>query len=333
MNRNERVKLGFIGFSRYARRAYWPWLRENNLAEVKGISCDLDLCYENAKEYEGVPYVFDYKAMIQDYALDAVIVTTPHALHFDQAKFCLNHCLHVLVDKPLACNISQANELVQLASRKGKYLAVGVERRYETVYKLAKQIVKEGKIGEIRCIDCSLARAVDPGFRESWRNDPFLSGGGVLIDSGYHTIDVTLWITGLKTMKSRGFITKDDLEVEKSCVVSTILSNGAIGNLTFTYVSPHSLKYERIRLYGTEGVLEIVNHRPDGGKRTPTLTLQTKKSKTAVSMLDNERLISCPEAPLRNLIEAIVYQFPLISEASSTLSTLQLITDIYEKQA
>ncbi len=329
MQSQQRVRLGFIGFGNYARRAYWPWLSQTSYIEVAGISCDLRIREEGLDQYKNIPFVFRPEDMLAKIPLDVVIVTTPHTFHYKHCKLSLEYGCHVLVDKPLACDLAEAQELTETADAKGKYLAVGLERRYEDVYRTAKEIVEQKKLGEIRCIDCSLVRPVDAGFAKNWRNTPELSGGGILIDTGYHAIDVVFWITGLSLVGIHSNLIFDDLKVEKSCSISATFSNGAVGNFLFTYSSPLHLRQEQIWFYGTEGNLGILDYRPSGGKRAPSLVFQPREQKGSVNLYESGSSVSHAESPLVNLIEAVRLQRPLIAHAKSNLSTIQFITNAY----
>ena len=140
----------------------------------------------------------DYRAMLSAHAdeIDAVLITTPHALHFEHAMACLDRGLDVYVEKPMVTDVGDAVELVETADEVGAVLQVGYQRHFHPGFEELKRLIDDGRLGDLHTVDCYLAQEWIRRHQGTWRVEPRLSGGGQLYDSGSHLLDVLLWMTG-----------------------------------------------------------------------------------------------------------------------------------------
>lgn len=254
-------KICFLGFGAYAQKNHFNWIQSREDCSVVGISLDLEMNKRKLKDFNGIPYYFNPRLMLSECKPDIAIVSTPNALHYEHVKLCLEHNLHVLVDKPLACSSSEAQELIYMSKDINKHLIVGLERRYDDLYIKARNIVQTGKIGKIKKIEAHYLRTVNPLFYDSWRNNIDLSGGGVFLDTGSHIVDIVFWITNLKVQKIiSAYMTNGNMEVEKYFDVEFEFDEIGSGKFTFEYHENDSIpKNEEIILYGTSGQISLVN--------------------------------------------------------------------------
>lgn len=134
------------------------------------------------------------ESMLQDPRVQAVLVATPTAMHFEHVMAALAAGKHVLVEKPMALNLEQSQKLVEEAARHGLILSVFHNRRWDIDYLTLKQAIGAGTFGDIINIESRLgqwASCVGPAAREyrpNWRNEGSYGGGG-LYDWGSHFID------------------------------------------------------------------------------------------------------------------------------------------------
>jgi scyllo-inositol 2-dehydrogenase (NADP+) len=126
--------------------------------------------------------------------VDIVLVSTPTAIHCEQAKAALNAGKHVMVEKPMALDFHQSKQLVDTASANSKVLSVFHNRRWDIDYLTVKQAIDSGQLGKVFNIESRLGQwgsCVGPAAREwrpGWRNEAAFGGGG-LYDWGSHFID------------------------------------------------------------------------------------------------------------------------------------------------
>ncbi len=178
----DRIKVGVIGYG------YWgPNLARNFFglpsAQLAMIS---DLREERLKHaqslYPDVKLTKQYQDFF-DAGVGAVVISTPPATHFSIAKDCMEHGLHVLVEKPITLNSRDASELIELANQKGLTLMVGHTFEYNSAVLALKQYIQNGAIGQIYYLDTA---RLNLGL--------FQSDSNVLWDLAPHDISVLLYL-------------------------------------------------------------------------------------------------------------------------------------------
>ena len=128
--------------------------------------------------------------------VDAAIVALPNHLHAPVSIDLLRRGIHVLVEKPMAINVRECDEMIAAAEAAGAVLAVGHEFRFFDSSLLVRNLLRDGLLGEIRRF--GMSQGVIP--RWPFATDFFLkketAGGGVLADYGAHVLDLLLWWLG-----------------------------------------------------------------------------------------------------------------------------------------
>jgi len=258
-NREKRkIKVGIIGCGGIST-AHIKRLRSLPQIELSGFAdtnrkAALSLKEEFIGKNKDDSLVFtDYKEMIERCHLDAVGIFTPHTLHFSQCLYSLEKGLHVLVEKPMTTEVSHAEKLINKAKEKNKVLLVAYQRHYQPIFLYAKKVIEEGKLGEIKFISASLAQEWRSLSDNTWRQNPQLSGGGQLMDSGSHLIDITLWLTELEPKEVFAFVDKQELKVDIFSSFSIKFKNGALASIAISGDAPGW--YENLSIWGSEGAL------------------------------------------------------------------------------
>jgi predicted dehydrogenase len=120
-----RIRLGFIGAGWWATSNHMPLLAARDDVEMTAV-CRLGQAeLRQVKERFGFHYsTEDYRQMLAECELDAVIVSSPHTLHYEHAQAALERRLHVMCEKPFATNAEHAREMVRLAEEKRRHLLV-----------------------------------------------------------------------------------------------------------------------------------------------------------------------------------------------------------------
>jgi predicted dehydrogenase len=257
----EKVRVGIIGAGGMGR-GHGARIHSRPEAQVTALCDTSEQALKSAKEriFPGggeAPTYSDWREMLAQETLDAAVVSTPHTQHYEQVKGCLGKGLHVLVEKPMTTKAAHARELMGLAESKGKKLAIAYQRHSSPVYRLARQIVHDGTIGEVKFISALIAQDCRDNFArpESWRSDPELSGGGHFMDTGSHVVDIILWISGLRPAEVHAFVDNTGLKVDILTAVAIKFDNGALGTFAATGLSPEWR--EELSFYGANGVLNL----------------------------------------------------------------------------
>ena len=189
--------------------------------------------------------------------VDGVIIATPHTQHSEQVSDFLDAGVHVLVEKPMATTADDARKILASAASSGKVLAIAYQRHGDGRFIRAREILQSGAIGDIRLIHVIIAQNCLELFRPgaSWRADPSLSGGGHFMDTGSHINDILLWTTGLEPKRVQAFINQDGTDVDVLTAVTVEFTNGAVGTLAYTSLSPEWR--EEFTFYGDDGVMRF----------------------------------------------------------------------------
>ena len=189
-----KLKIGIIGTGSISHVHIKPYL-ENPDVELYAL-CDINEKRLNSvAEQYGVSRKFtDYNEMLKLPELDAVSVCTWNSMHAPCTIAALNAGKHVLCEKPMAMNSSEAIAMKEAADRNGKLLMIGFVRRFGNDCVILKDFINAGDFGEIYYAKaCYLRRKGSPG---GWFGDKSRAGGGPLIDLGVHVIDFVRYLMG-----------------------------------------------------------------------------------------------------------------------------------------
>lgn len=182
----KQIKWGIIGPGNIARR-FAQGLRAVEGAVPYAIgSRNLDRAEEFAREHGFEKAYGSYEELVNDPALDAVYVATPHPMHEEAVLLCLDHGKAVLCEKPFAANALQAQNMIARARDKKVFLMEAMWTRFLPAVKKAMQLINEGAIGRVRHVsaDFGFRAEVDPAGRLF---DPKLAGGA-LLDVGIYPL-------------------------------------------------------------------------------------------------------------------------------------------------
>jgi len=193
----EKLRVGIVGAGTIVERGHLPGYQCHPLTEVAAI-CDPneERARKVAQEY-GIPQVYaDYCQMLELEKLDLVSVCAPNALHAPATIAALETGAHVMCEKPMALSVEEAKAMISAAERTGRRLTVGFHNRFRPECQILKSLADQGTLGEIYYARVSmLRRSGIPGYG-SWFTDKKLAGGGSLMDSGVHGLDLVLWLMG-----------------------------------------------------------------------------------------------------------------------------------------
>jgi len=195
-----RLRLGIIGLNTQGQEHLAAALR-HPAVDVTAV-CDADSAKVVATAMRLGPNVAtfsDFASLFDSGVVDAVIVAVPHDLHFEITQVAARHRVHLLKEKPIGRNLREAQAIAGIARRAGIVLQTGVQRRRHVTYEILREHLRERRN---RVISASVEMTVkgdvvDGVVRPSgWRGDYVRSGGGIIIDLGYHAIDLVQYLLG-----------------------------------------------------------------------------------------------------------------------------------------
>jgi len=191
----DRLGIGIIGFGRIGAE-HAGWLARSTAAHVVAVA-DATLARQALAAGRGIKSYDSVDLLLADPAVEAVLVATPTAMHFDHASHAIARGKHVMIEKPMALDLHESQILAAEAAIRSRVLSVFHNRRWDVDFLTVKQAVDSGALGKIINVESRLGQwgsCVGPAAREyrpTWRNEAAFGGGG-LYDWGSHFID-QLW--------------------------------------------------------------------------------------------------------------------------------------------
>ncbi|WP_374315933.1 Gfo/Idh/MocA family protein [Microbacterium sp.] len=269
-----RVRLGAVGAGWWATSNHFPIFAGRDDVELVGV-CG------KGPELGTVRDRFGFGMATEDYDellgqdLDAVVITTPHDLHYDNAVAAIDRGLHVLVEKPTTLDARAAWDLVDRVERAGVHFVVPYGWNYKPFTVAARGLLAEGRIGDVQHVLCHMASptrglfAGDPSdILQLWDSEtggPDAStwqsparGGGYAHGQITHSSALLFWLTGLRAATVAGRVSRAGAAVDLFDAGVITFEGGAIGALSGAATLPDDEPYQvDIRLFGSEGVLML----------------------------------------------------------------------------
>lgn len=225
------------------------------------------------RTYSSWEEMFDKEAgLAEDKRMEAVIIATPNYLHYPQAIRALEGGFHVICDKPMTISLEEADALARKVKETGLVFALTHTYTGYAMVKEARQIVRSGKLGNIRKIVVEypqgwLSTPVEEtdNKQAGWRAKPEYNGpGGCLGDIGVHAANLAEYISGL-TIESlcadiKSFVPGRQLDDDANVLLR--LKGGARAVLYASQISAGEENPLKIRVYGEKGGIEWQQHEP-----------------------------------------------------------------------
>ncbi|MCL4354023.1 Gfo/Idh/MocA family oxidoreductase [Patescibacteria group bacterium] len=188
------LRVGLIGLGHQATGIHIPALLSMRQLEIVGLtSADHQTGEEISKNLQK-KYFYNVEELLATAKPDFVIIAVPHSEYFNIIQKVAARKIHILKEKPLSLNLKEGKKLLKIAEQNEIEIMIGLQRRFNPVYKRFKEEVKKEK--NIFFFEGKYSIAVD-NPHEGWRGDKKLAGGGCTIDMGYHMIDLLVWYFGL----------------------------------------------------------------------------------------------------------------------------------------
>lgn len=248
-----KLKFGLVGAGGIAQ-AYAQAFNESKCCELIAVADVRSDAAAALAEIVGGKAYGEYQ-QLADLGLDAVIVATPPATHPDIACFFLDAGIPVLCEKPLCTNIADAIRMTQAAERAGVVFTMASKFRYcEDIVK-AKGILASGVLGDVIQFENAFTASVDMSRR--WNSNAEVSGGGVLIDNGTHSVDIIRYfLGGIESVLAVDAGGTQGLSVDENVKMFAKTSNGVTASVDLTWGINKELPYF-VSIYGTNGTLHV----------------------------------------------------------------------------
>jgi predicted dehydrogenase len=213
---------------------------------------------ESAAQF-GVPCLTDYSELLARMDVDAVCICTPSGLHAEQTIAAARAGKHVLVEKPIALTLADADAMIAACDQAGVRLGLALQRRTEPEFQLLHAAITAGELGRPVLGSVSVPYLRPQSYYDSagWRGTWALDGGGVLMNQGIHLVDLLIWLIGdVAEVQAAAATLAHPIEVE-DCVTATLrFANGALGSVVATTAAAPGFPH-RVEIYGDRGGAQI----------------------------------------------------------------------------
>lgn len=252
----DKTRLLIIGLTSH-HTEHIQALQANPTVLVAGV-CDINVSQakEMSSEFNDAPYFTNVQAAIESLKPDAVFICLPHDQHLEVVELALKNGIHIFKEKPFAHDLEEANKIANLFKQSHSKIMTVSQRRFHKTYLEAKNHI--GEIGQIKYV---LATYSFNKPTSGWRKNKKASGGGVIIDSGYHLIDLLLYYFGLpETVKCELSKLSNDLSCETEDYALIELDYADGNNVQLILNRLAETKKEEIIIYGELGKLFVTKN-------------------------------------------------------------------------
>ena len=208
----------------------------------------------------------DYKKLIEENQIELVGIATESGIHAEIALYCIEHGIHVIIEKPMAMSIADADRIIQLSEEKGVKVSACHQNRFNVAVQEMRKALEAGRFGKLShgSIHVRWNRNKDYYTQAPWRGT-WAQDGGALMNQCIHGIDLLRWMMGNEIEEVYG-VTKQQfhsyLEAEDIGMAVVKFKNGAVATIEgTTNVYPQNLE-ETLYLFGENGTVKL------GGKST-----------------------------------------------------------------
>ncbi len=250
-----KLKWGIIGCGGIADRRTLPGMMLASNAEPYAVMDANPEAAERVREKYGAKYAFTrYEDILALDEVDVVYIASPVFCHREQAIAAARAGKHILLEKPIGLTLAETEEIITVCEAEGIKLGVGFMMRYHAYHQAMKQLIADGRIGEIVSMRAQFS-CWYPKMDNCWRQEKSLSGGGALMDLGVHCIDILQYVSGLNAVECTGFAQNQtfDYNVDDSASVLMKMENGALAYVDVNFNIPDAAAKCPIEFYGTKG--------------------------------------------------------------------------------
>jgi|TARA_B110000967_G_scaffold195204_1_gene224462 predicted dehydrogenase len=339
MLKKEIINIAIVGLGTIGKRHVMA-IKKMDGIKVCGV-VDLDLEAKFFCNSNNLPYFSNLEDLNNSISVDGVIISTPTIMHYKTSCLALKLGLDVLIEKPITASVIEAKEILDLAKKQNCKVLVGHQRRFYPLVLNTKQIIKEGKLGQVIGLSGIWGlRKDNEYFDPKWRQE---ITAGPVITNLIHEIDCLRYIFGeIETVSSFSTNALRNFKKEDVLTVNFKFKNGILGNFLITDAgsSPWSwetaigenihlpkLSENSIRIIGTEGSLEFPNLKLwSYDKKTNINNWKDKLIKNEIHYTELDPYIS----QINHFKDVIERKIEPITDAEDGMTTLKVALSILE---
>ena len=252
------ARVGVIGAGNFSKMTLMPGLARSDARVAYVVDLNGAAAEHLASKFGAEQATTDYKRVLDDPEVEAIMIAVRHNLHARLLIETLQAGKHVFVEKPLAMNVGEIQQiLAEVARCPGKQVMVGFNRRF------SPHLVKMRQLLSKRSGPLCMHMLVNAGHvpPESWVHDPGI-GGGRIVGEGCHFIDVMAFLTGSKVRTvSAAMVGRGPAVREDKMSITLGFEDGSVGNVNYFSNGTKSYPKERLQVFSDGRVLDMDNFR------------------------------------------------------------------------
>lgn len=335
------MKYALIGCGRIAAN-HIKAVQNNNL-ELTAV-CDIIpehmeqlLEKHDLHHHTSIKRYTDYKKLIQENDIQLVGIATESGSHAQIALYCIDHGIHVIIEKPMAMNMADAERIIQLSEEKQVKVSACHQNRFNIAVQEMRKALEAGRFGKLSHGSIHVRWNRNQGYytQAPWRGT-WAQDGGALMNQCIHGIDLLRWMMGTDIEEVYGATRQqfhDYLEAEDVGMAVVKFKNGAIGTIEgTTNVYPQNLE-ETLYLFGENGTVKI------GGKSTNNIDVwsfldETDKDQANKGLKEQTSNVygNGHTSLYADVIDAIENNRAPYVDAHAGKNALELVLAIYKSQ-
>ena len=252
--KREALRLGLVGAGAVSQ-TYVQALRGCEFARIAAIADVRPSAAKALAENIGCAAYDSHEKLAEDAGIEAVIVCTPPNTHPDICRSFFARGIGVLCEKPISIESRDASQMIEAATAAGVVFTMASKFRYVDDVIHAKSLVASGVLGEIVLFENAFTSRVNMSRR--WNSDPAVSGGGVLIDNGTHSVDIFRYFLGpIEAVAAVEGKRIQGLAVEDTVRLFVRTRSGVLGSIDLSWSLDKELE-SYIDIYGSNGTIRV----------------------------------------------------------------------------
>lgn len=336
---DKKLRYACVGAGGIARKKHMNGY--SKLPEIEMVAvCDTDEAAAKrlAADFGVTKTYTDYREMLDQENLDIISVCTPNFTHKPITVYALEHGCNVHVEKPIALNAAETEEIIAAEKKSGKKVMVGLNKRFLASTVLFSNLMKEDYFGYIYHVRCGWERSSGiPGVGR-WFTEKKLSGGGALIDLGVHYLDLAFYALGWPEVErvvgeaSHNFLVEGErirkgyksgvgpTDVEDMINGTAVTKDGRTVDFCFSWASNIEKETRYVEAYGTHAGFRIDND---------DIWLFTRVGGTMFKMTPDVNTMPMDRNEFQSFVDCIVNDTKPEADTEHALMVMKCIDMIY----
>ncbi len=319
---HSQLRLGILGAARIAPTALLQPAQFVPGVQIGALAArDQARAEAFATQYH-IPQVHNsYAALIDDPTIDAIYNPLPNSLHYEWTVRALRAGKHVLCEKPIAANATEAEEMAKVAQETGRVLMEAFHYRYHPLLLRAKAILESGELGALRHIEATFCTLL---LRQNDIRYRYELAGGATMDLGCYTVNLIRYLAGTEPTVVRAQAKLATPQVDRSMEAAFRFSTGCTAHMVNSFLSPNLIRITA-KVSGERGELYILN--PFVPHRLHWLTVRTAAGKRRERFPGETTYTH----QLRAFVQAVRGETTIPTDGVDGVANMRVIDAIYEK--